>query len=231
MWIIAIETSTRSASIAVASPDGRITQKELPTDVKTAVSLVPTLRDLCNACGLRPREVERVALSIGPGSFTGLRIGATTAKLIAFAAHARLMAVSTLEVLAHQAAQHDGRTWTFVDGQRNDLVGAAWDYRLGEPPQLAVPTRLRPLGEWGAFLAPGDQVVPCQLRQPFIAPADVSVLSGSICIPQAATVANLARRAANATEPDRSIEASWQLPLVYYRPSAAVENHRDHADA
>lgn len=242
MWTIALETSTRNASVALQSPEGEIVHRALPNSVRTAVGLIPLLRDMLREQQLAPSDLDIVAVGIGPGSFTGLRIGVTAAKTLAFAVDARLVGINSLAVLAHQTAPRPGRLWTFIDGQRGDLVGTAWRY--GEEPNsdetnkyrqspdrnsldrqwhsLYSSARLLPRREWSELLAPGDTIIACELRHPFVAPKGIHVMSGSGCVPQATAVAQLAASHINLNQPVRE---TWNIRPEYYRPSAA-EEHR-----
>ncbi|MDA0660372.1 MAG: tRNA (adenosine(37)-N6)-threonylcarbamoyltransferase complex dimerization subunit type 1 TsaB [Planctomycetota bacterium] len=228
MWTIAIETSTRSASVALLAPGGEIVQRALPSSIRTAVGLIPLLRDLLREQQLPPSELGLVAVGIGPGSFTGLRIGLTAAKTLAFAVGARLVGVNSLKVLAHQTAPRTGRLWTFIDGQRGDLVGTMWRHDdCGKQwRQIDSSARLLPRDDWHELLAPGDTVLACELRHPFATRDDIDVISGDNCIPQAAAVAQIGVACIELTQPVRE---SWKLRLDYYRPSAAEENRTENS--
>ncbi|HUQ68608.1 MAG TPA: tRNA (adenosine(37)-N6)-threonylcarbamoyltransferase complex dimerization subunit type 1 TsaB, partial [Planctomycetaceae bacterium] len=85
MNILSLETSGLTGSIAL-DRDGVVEQRELATAGRRhAQTLVAEMRDLLHAHGLRPADVNAVAVSIGPGSFTGLRVGVVCAKTFAYA--------------------------------------------------------------------------------------------------------------------------------------------------
>src|SRR6185369_14233589 len=102
--IIAIETSGRHGSVAALGGDADaappIGQIVLTAEQRTAQALAPSLKQLLAAVGWSPKDVEMVAVAIGPGSFTGLRIGVTTAKAFAYAVGAEVIGVNTLCALA-----------------------------------------------------------------------------------------------------------------------------------
>jgi len=101
--VIAIETTARRGGIALALGDKIIASQALAVDRDYATDLLPTADALCRQAGWLPRQVEQVYVSIGPGSFTGTRIGVTFAKTLALAAGARVVAVPTFEAIALNA--------------------------------------------------------------------------------------------------------------------------------
>lgn len=103
---LAIETSGHDSSVALGIGDaiaaiGRIQQK------RHAVDLVPTIDNLFKDNALTPSDLSEIYISIGPGSFTGLRIGITVAKLLARTTGAKIVAVPTLDSLAYGLSHAD----------------------------------------------------------------------------------------------------------------------------
>jgi tRNA threonylcarbamoyladenosine biosynthesis protein TsaB len=97
---IAIETSGRVGSVTLGRGDRCLASAAMPEQERHRVDLMPTIDGLCTAHGVGPRQIAEVYLSIGPGSFTGLRIGVATAKMLAQALGAKIVAVPTVEVIA-----------------------------------------------------------------------------------------------------------------------------------
>ena len=77
--ILAIETSGRHGSVAVAAGPTVLAMQELPATSRHAIGLMPAIRDLTEQQGWKPAEIEHLYLSLGPGSFTGLRIAVAIA--------------------------------------------------------------------------------------------------------------------------------------------------------
>ena len=129
-----------------------------------ASRLLPLAGELLDGAGLRFADIDRIGVGVGPGTFTGLRIGVATARALAQAAGADLAAVSTLQALA-AAAEHDGPVLAVLDARRGEAFAAAWSHgeRLLAP--VAVPPQaLRELVDGlsdnpGPWLAVGDGAV------------------------------------------------------------------------
>ena len=101
--IILIETSTALCSVALAE-DGRIVAyKESETPRAQASLTAPFVKDLLDERGIGVRDCDAVCVSKGPGSYTGLRVGVSTAKGLCFGAGIPLIAVGTLDTLVYQA--------------------------------------------------------------------------------------------------------------------------------
>ena len=85
MRLLALETSGMSGSVATLASGGKPQVVRLPATERSARGLAPAVREAVRLAGWKPTEVGVVAVTVGPGSFTGLRIGVTTAKTLAYA--------------------------------------------------------------------------------------------------------------------------------------------------
>src|SRR5688500_13858881 len=121
---VAIETSGRTGSVAVARDGVVLAEETFPHGLKHAAGLVPMIDRLCGGAGWGPRDVEEVYVSAGPGSFTGLRVGVTVAKTLAFATGARIVAVPTAEVLARNAPPEATYVVIVLDAKRDQIFTA-----------------------------------------------------------------------------------------------------------
>jgi len=119
--ILAVETSGMEASIALAVGDQLVAEQTLDTaGRRNARLLIPAVDDLLKQASLTPAEIDVVAVSIGPGSFTGLRVGVVFAKTFAWVNNAKLVAVDTLQALAQRAAPTDCEVTVISYAQRGD---------------------------------------------------------------------------------------------------------------
>ncbi|MEZ6092202.1 MAG: tRNA (adenosine(37)-N6)-threonylcarbamoyltransferase complex dimerization subunit type 1 TsaB [Pirellulaceae bacterium] len=107
MWHLAIETSGLEASLALLHCDQVVKQVDLPHEQRTTSSFAPALQSLL-ADVPGDAHPSLVSVSVGPGSFTGLRIGITAAKTLCFAWGCDLVAVDTLAILCHQQRGQTG---------------------------------------------------------------------------------------------------------------------------
>jgi tRNA threonylcarbamoyladenosine biosynthesis protein TsaB len=174
------------------------------------------LNDLLQAIDWPAKSIQLVIVAVGPGSFTGLRIGVTTAKTLAYAVGAEVIGVNTLAVIASQAPQSAAPLWVVMDAQRQELFAAKFD---GERKPIGE-TRILAQDEWLSALAPCDRVTgPGLKRMRSLLPTGVEVVDESQWPPMAAAVGQLGWRDYCAGRRDDL----WKLVPQYYRPSAAEE--------
>ena len=116
MYIAAIEASTRSASVAIT--DGNkfveITQDSQLTHSQT---LLPQFKEVMSMAKVTHEMIDAIAVSIGPGSFTGLRIGLAMAKALAYAWNVKIVGVPTLQSLAYHFPT--AKVMSMIDAQKN----------------------------------------------------------------------------------------------------------------
>lgn len=99
--IICLETSTPICSVALCSSSGIVALKESAEDKSHASRLTVFIQELLSGAGMRAKDLDAVAISKGPGSYTGLRIGVSTAKGIAYAASIPLIGIETTLSMFH----------------------------------------------------------------------------------------------------------------------------------
>jgi len=218
--ILALETTERVGSVAAWRDNNLLLQKDLAPDQESARSLAPAIRDLLGQIGWRPGDVELVAVRQGPGSFTGLRVGVTTAKTFAYAVGAQVLGVDTLEAIAAGAPEGVSRLSAAMDAQRGDVVARRFERGDGGWLVPVEPARLIPLEEWLAGLTAGWHVSGPVLRKlPGRIPSHVVALEAAYWRPTAVNVARLAARDYAAGRRDHV----WALAPRYSRRPAAEE--------
>ncbi|MFP5362920.1 MAG: tRNA (adenosine(37)-N6)-threonylcarbamoyltransferase complex dimerization subunit type 1 TsaB [Thermoleophilia bacterium] len=168
MIVLGFDTATPATAVALldaSRPDAVAERRHVPAGGERpghASRLLALAVELLDEAGLRFADVERIAVGLGPGTFTGLRIGVATARALAQSTGAQLVGVSTLRALALEAEPAAGAqtgVLAVIDARRGEAFAAGW--RGGRPAleQVALaPQQLarRILEEGGAWLAVGD---------------------------------------------------------------------------
>ncbi len=132
MKILAIESSGLTASIAVADRDRLIAEYTIDYKKTHSQTLLPMLDEVRKMTELDLDTVDAIAISNGPGSFTGLRIGAATAKGLGFALDKPLIEVPTLEALAYNLVGTDKAVFPIMDARRNQVYTAGYTFVRNE---------------------------------------------------------------------------------------------------
>ena len=138
MRILALETSAKAVSAAITE-DGRVLASGYQdTGLTHSRTLMPIVEHLFQNTGLSPESVDAIAVAVGPGSFTGIRIGVSAAKGLAFALDKPAVGVSTLAAMARNAAFAGGLIVCAMDARRQQVYNALFAAEDG------VLTRLTP---------------------------------------------------------------------------------------
>jgi tRNA threonylcarbamoyladenosine biosynthesis protein TsaB len=224
MRILAIETTERIGSVAALDGAELVAEARLPSDQRSAQSLAPALAKLLKQLGWLAGDVDLIAVTDGPGSFTGLRIGVTTAKTLAYAAGADVLGVNTLEVIAAQAPSLDdevnAKITAVIDAQREQLCSASFSWSDRAAIHCAGETHIVDRADWLSSRQPGEVVTgPGLSRLTDDLPQHVTVVDAEHWAPRAATVGKLAVAHYESGRRDDL----FQLVPSYYRPSAAEE--------
>ncbi|OCL27763.1 tRNA N6-adenosine(37)-N6-threonylcarbamoyltransferase complex dimerization subunit TsaB [Orenia metallireducens] len=119
MLTLAIDSSTNTGSIALISEDGLIGEELLNLTDTHSQRLMPQLVNLLEGSGYEPKDLEGVGVGLGPGSFTGIRIGLTTAKTLAQSLKIPIIGISTLEAMAYNLKYTSAYLCPMIDGRRD----------------------------------------------------------------------------------------------------------------
>jgi len=123
--LLAVETSCRTSSVALLRGEELLAEEQAAAGRSGAESLLPCVDAVLRRAGLALEAVEAFAISIGPGSFTGLRIGVATLKGFAFGTELPIAPVPTLAVLARAAPGARDPVVALVDARRGEFYAAA----------------------------------------------------------------------------------------------------------
>ena len=136
MRILALETSAKAVSAAVTE-DGRLLALGFQdTGLTHSRTLMPIVEHLLKNTDLTMADMDAVAAAVGPGSFTGIRIGVSAAKGLAFAADIPAVGVSTLAAMARNAAFADGLVVCAMDARRSQIYNALFEAKNGQLTRL-----------------------------------------------------------------------------------------------
>ena len=141
MLTLGIETATERVSVALGSHEGLVGLVEITRGRRHAETLTPAVEFICRQADVRLSEIGAIAVDVGPGLFTGMRVGIAAAKAMAHALRINIVAVDSLEALAHGAGGiADGRVVaSVIDARKGELfyalhrVDGEAVQRLGDP--------------------------------------------------------------------------------------------------
>lgn len=127
MKILGIETSTFSGSVSISDDDALLCEYVFNTGPRHNEVLIPTVERLLSDCGLGKDDLDAVCVSTGPGSFTSLRIGVSTAKALCYSLGTDLAGVPSLEILASNALWSGDDVCVMTDAGRGEVFFAFYD--------------------------------------------------------------------------------------------------------
>jgi tRNA threonylcarbamoyladenosine biosynthesis protein TsaB len=143
--LAALEVSTRISSVALLDlvTGEELAEMDLPSDFESSVTLIPALETLMKEKDLSPEDLDAVAVSTGPGSFTGIRVGLATAEGLCMPGNLLAFGIPTLEGLAEnlRAAEMNGEALCLIDAQRGEVFVGHYQVEAKivtelEPPQI-----------------------------------------------------------------------------------------------
>lgn len=238
MRILALETSNHQTSVALLEEGCLVRENQLSSEPRVARSLIPAIQDELKRAGWGSQDVQLVAVSQGPGSFTGLRVGITTAKTLAYAWQVPVIGVNTLEVIASQAyyppsaedqgpfLEPDRPLAVIMNAHRGQFFAAQFVADSRQQCQAIQLTQLVSQEQWVQQLEPG-----LALSGPGLSlvedslPPTVETIEVSRRLPQAAAVGQLvhAKSPSVTLSPADLNHQIFSLCPEYYRRSAAEE--------
>ena len=176
MLLLALDTSTRQASVALCTEETLLGEYAWQLGNNHSVELLERIQRLVTECGQNMQSLEAIVVATGPGSFNGLRVALATAKSLAFALALPLVGVSTLDVIAAQQQQWRGPICAVMEAGRGELYAACYlfdevvetgqlsyemrrlsDYLLEDPARLKEHVMAH-VNEWAGV--PGERAVP-----------------------------------------------------------------------
>lgn len=160
MLILGIETATQQVSVALGGHEGVIGLLEIARGRRHAETLVPAIDFLCATADIGLDEIGLVAVDIGPGLFTGMRVGLATAKALAQAMRVPMIGISSLDLLAFPHRRSDRVVVPVVDARKGEVFYAMYRQVPGGVQQVAPP-RAAPVDDLVADLLARSQETLC----------------------------------------------------------------------
>ena len=136
MRILSFDSSAKSASVAIVEDNKIIGSSFINTNITHSQTLVPMTEQLLSNTNLTINDVDVLAVSVGPGSFTGVRIGVSVVKGIAMPLSLPCIAVSTLESMAYNYMENDCIIASVMDARCNQVYNGLFKFKNGEIERL-----------------------------------------------------------------------------------------------
>jgi tRNA threonylcarbamoyladenosine biosynthesis protein TsaB len=221
--IVVLETSGRVALVAVAEGDQVRAERRLDETRRHARDLVPAMAELLNQQGWKARDLSAVIISLGPGSYTGLRVGVISAKTLAFATGCALIGIDTFAAIARQSPDVCAHVDVIADAQK-DLVYVQSFLRAGDGWRAENELRIEPFVHWLAQRRPDAWVSgPGLAKRRTNLPQQIRCVEESMWHPtiKSMLILGLARYRAGQRD------VVFALEPLYLRASSAEEQWRE----
>jgi tRNA threonylcarbamoyladenosine biosynthesis protein TsaB len=217
-WLI-LETSGRGGWVGLAQSSQVVGSLRLDPSRRHNRDLAPAVRELLANAELRPKEIQGVMVSQGPGSFTGLRVGIMSAKMFAYATGCRLVAVPTLHAIAEQAPAHASEVAVIADALQGMVYVQRFRRVANSEWEAVEELRIDDLQSWIVTLpetcwisGPGVDIHRASI------PETILQVSAESCTPTLEALARLGSRL-----PALSESEVLTLEPIYLRGSSAEE--------
>ncbi|MBM3827870.1 MAG: tRNA (adenosine(37)-N6)-threonylcarbamoyltransferase complex dimerization subunit type 1 TsaB [Actinobacteria bacterium] len=159
MLILGIETATERVSVAIGGHEGVLGMFEVTRGRRHAETLTPAIDFVCRQSDVTLDEISVVAVDIGPGLFTGMRVGLASAKAIAQALRVPMIAISSLDLLAYPLRRTDKVIAAVIDARKGEIFYALYRQVPGGIQRVSEPTTGRVDDLVADLLARGQEAV------------------------------------------------------------------------
>ncbi|MBX3026281.1 tRNA (adenosine(37)-N6)-threonylcarbamoyltransferase complex dimerization subunit type 1 TsaB [bacterium] len=144
MRALGIDTATVIASVGLATDDAAVVRQR-PMSSSHARTLLPLIDEVLETAAVRLSTIDVLAVSIGPGSFTGLRIGLAVVKGLALGSGLPVVAVPTLEAYARALGPRPGTVWPVLDARKGEVYAAGFRWSGAALTEVAAAAALSPV--------------------------------------------------------------------------------------
>lgn len=222
--ILGIETSVENVGVALGDHNGIRATAAISSDRKHAESLTPMIQFVLQQAECNMSDISAVAVDIGPGLFTGMRVGIATAQTLAWALEVPVVPVCSLDALAHSVAWSDAPIAATLDARRGEVYWALYRARGQELQRLTEPTVSSP-DDLAIHIADRAEEVVCvgtgfkRYADSFDTNPWVRILGGDTVFPSASAVVSLG---ATALLNDNTVAPDKVEPLYLRAPDAEI---------
>ena len=222
MLTLAIDTATKVCSVALCRDQEILATYDISMGMTHSEGLLPQLEQLLQRTKIAKEAIDLIAISMGPGSFTGLRIGLATAEAMAYTWKCKLHGVNTLKALAYNLPLEGMVLSPVLDAQKGNYYQALYQWQQGELVELAPLQVVNKVELVDRILATGEKALllgECKKLAALELPADIRIAPQALVMPKASSVALLAQQEYD-PEADKQI---FGLEPYYVRRSEAEE--------
>ena len=225
MIILGIDTATPQVGVAIGGHEGVIASFSTSKGKRHTETLVPAIDFMCRQARVELDEIGAIAVDVGPGLFTGLRVGVSTAKAMASALRVPVVGVMSLDLLAFPLRWTNRRILSVVDARRGEVFFAAYRQVPGGVQRLSEPRVLTPDELCSEITATGEDCLAvgdgarryaeqlCELTK-------VEIADAGLAHPNPSSLVQLAHARAVREE----FVNAWDLQPVYLRKADAEIN-------
>lgn len=225
MLVLGISTATAQVGCAIGGHEGVLASFTSARDRRHAETLAPAIQFVTAQARIPLREISAIAVDVGPGLFTGLRVGVSTAKALASTLRVPMIGVSSLDLLAFPVRWSDRRIVSVVDARRGEVFFAFYrqvpggvqrlsPHRVGTPAELC--SEIQAGG--GEVLAVGDGAI--RHRDQLSELTRLEVGDGCVAYPSPGSLVELAHAQALREE----FVQPWEVEPIYLRKADAEIN-------
>jgi tRNA threonylcarbamoyladenosine biosynthesis protein TsaB len=222
LLMLSLDTATLVSTVALATEDKVIAEFTLQTTKTHSEKLMPTIDMLCQFAGVQASDIEAIAVSTGPGSFTGLRIGLATAKALSYANSLPLIGVPTLMGLAYNFSSSSCLIVPVLDAQKGNVYHASYRFEQGKLNEIQAVNvmaaadlchELEELGQSVILVGEATSIVMESAKETTL----LQVAEPHLLMPRAASIAQAAFKTFEAGQ----VADAMTLTPVYVRRSEA----------
>ena len=230
MLILGIDTATAQVSVAIGGHEGVLASFQSTRGRQHAETVTPAIEFVCKQARVELREIGCVAVDVGPGLFTGMRVGIATAKAIATALRVPMIGAASLDLVAMPVRHSRRRIVAVIDAKRGEVFTAHYvsapggvqrlgDYRCETPAELVNELLAAPED----YLLVGDGAI--RHSELFAEVGSVEIAEHSLAQPNATALVQLAHSQALREQ----WVNSWELQPLYLRQPDAEINWQERA--